>query len=62
MNTRVTDLLGIRVPVIQGAMARIADGKLAGAVSAAGGLGIIACGGAPLAWIEEQVQIGRAHV
>ena len=46
MNTRVTDLLGIRVPVIQGAMARIADGKLAGAVSAAGGLGIIACGGA----------------
>ena len=59
MNTRVTDLLGIRVPVIQGAMARIADGKLAGAVSAAGGLGIIACGGVPLAWIEEQVRIAR---
>ena len=59
MNTRVTDLLGIRVPVIQGAMARIADGKLAGAVSAAGGLGIIACGGAPLAWIEGQVRIAR---
>ena len=59
MNTRVTDLLGIRVPVIQGAMARIADGKLAGAVSAAGGLGIIACGGAPLAWIEAQVRIAR---
>lgn len=59
MNTRATDLLGIRVPVIQGAMARIADGKLAGAVSAAGGLGIIACGGAPLAWIEEQVRIAR---
>lgn len=59
MNTRVTDLLGIRVPVIQGAMARIADGKFAGAVSAAGGLGIIACGGAPLAWIEEQVRIAR---
>ena len=40
-------------------MARIADSKLAGAVSAAGGLGIIACGGAPLAWIEEQVRIAR---
>lgn len=51
--------LGIRVPVIQGAMARIADGKLAGAVSAAGWLGIIACGGAPLAWIEQQVRIAR---
>ncbi len=59
MKTRVTELLGIRVPIIQGAMARIADGRLAGAVSAAGGLGVIACGGAPLAWIEEQVRIAR---
>ena len=57
MHTRVTELLGIRVPVIQGAMARIADGKLAGSVSAAGGLGIVACGGAPPSWIEEQVRI-----
>lgn len=47
MNTRITELLGIEVPIIQGAMARIADANLAGAVSEAGGLGIIACGGAP---------------
>ena len=60
MKTRVTELLGIRVPIVQGAMARIADGKLAGSVSAAGGLGIIACGGAPLSWIEEQVGIARS--
>lgn len=60
MQTRVTELLGIEVPIIQGAMARIADASLAGAVSEAGGLGIIACGGAPLAWIEEQVSIARA--
>lgn len=59
MQTRITDLLGIRVPIIQGAMARIADGKLAGSVSAAGGLGIIACGGASLSWVEEQVCIAR---
>lgn len=59
MKTRITELLGIRVPILQGAMARIADGKLAGSVSAAGGLGIIACGGAPLSWIEEQVRIAR---
>ena len=45
MNTRITELLGIEVPIIQGAMARIADASLAGAVSEAGGLGIIACGG-----------------
>lgn len=60
MKTRVTELLGIEVPVIQGAMARIANASLAGAVSEAGGLGIIACGGAPLSWIEEQVSIARS--
>ena len=41
-------------------MARIADASLAGAVSEAGGLGIIACGGAPLDWVEEQVRIARS--
>ena len=60
MKTRITELLGIEYPVVQGAMARIADGGLAGAVSEAGGLGIIACGGAPLDWIEEQVARARA--
>ena len=60
MKTRVTELLGIEVPVIQGAMARIANASLAGAVSEAGGLGIIACGGAPLEWVEEQVRIARS--
>lgn len=60
MKTRVTELLGIEVPVIQGAMARIANASLAGAVSEAGGLGIIACGGAPLSWIEEQVSLARS--
>lgn len=60
MNTRITELLGIEVPLIQGAMARIATASLAGAVSEAGGLGIIACGGAPLEWVEEQVRIARS--
>ena len=59
MNTRITELLGIEKPIIQGAMARIADASLAGAVSAAGGLGIIACGGAPLEWVEQQVSAAR---
>ena len=60
MKTRVTELLGIEAPVVQGAMACIADASLAGAVSEAGGLGIIACGGAPLDWVEEQVRIARS--
>lgn len=60
MKTRITELLGIEYPVVQGAMARIADGRLAGAVSEAGGLGIIACGGARPEWIREQVACARA--
>lgn len=59
MKTRVTELLGIEQPIIQGAMAWIADARLAAAVSIAGGLGIIACGSAPLSWVREQVELAR---
>lgn len=59
MKTRVTELLGIEQPIIQGAMAWIADARLAAAVSNGGGLGIIACGSAPLSWVREQVELAR---
>lgn len=42
MKTRITELLGIEFPVIQGAMAMVAFWPLVAAVSEAGGLGIIA--------------------
>ncbi len=60
MKTRITELLGIEKPIIQGAMAWIADAHIAAAVSEAGGLGIIACGSAPLSWVEEQVNLARS--
>jgi len=41
MKTRITDLLHIEYPIIQGGMAWVADASLASAVSNAGGLGII---------------------
>ena len=47
MKTRITELLNIDYPIFQGGMAQIADGDLAGAVSKAGGLGIIGGGNAP---------------
>ena len=56
MKTRVTELLGITYPMIQGGMAWVADYHLAVAVSEAGGLGIIGAGGAPAEWVREQVQ------
>lgn len=40
-DTRVTDLLGITYPIVQGGLAHLAYATLAGAVSEAGGLGQI---------------------
>ena len=40
MKTRVTELLGIECPIIQGGMAWVAEHHLAAAVSEAGGLGL----------------------
>lgn len=60
MQTRVTQLLGIQHPVIQGGMAWVADAQLAAAVSNAGGLGIIAAGSASPEWVEQQVLAARA--
>jgi NADH:quinone reductase (non-electrogenic) len=45
IETRVTKLLGIRYPIVQGGLARVAFADLAAAVSNAGGLGQIATAG-----------------
>lgn len=55
MKTRVTQLLEIEYPVIQGGMAWVADYHLAAAVSEAGGFGIIGAGGAPASFVREQI-------
>ena len=47
LKTKITEMLGIRHPLFQGGMARVADAKLAAAVSNAGGLGLIGAAAAP---------------
>ncbi len=59
MKTRITDLLGIKYPIIQGGMAWVATAELAAAVSNAGGLGLIAAGGAPADIVREQIKKAR---
>ncbi len=49
MKTRVTDMLGIAYPIVQGGLARVAKAELCAAVSEAGGLGQIATAGLDLA-------------
>lgn len=56
MKTRVTELLGIRYPIIQGGMAWVAEYNLAAAVSNAGGLGIIGAASAPAEVVREQIR------
>jgi len=59
LKTRLCELLNIEYPLIQGAMAWIAGGKLAGAVSEAGGLGVIGTGDGDRAWLNKQIKIAR---
>ena len=56
MKTRITQLLGIRYPIIQGGMAWVAEYHLAAAVSNAGGLGIIGAASAPAEVVRTQIQ------
>ena len=51
----ICEMLGIKYPIFQGAMARVATHKLAGAVSKAGGLGIIASGGMTADQLREEI-------
>ncbi len=56
MKTRITELLGIEYPIIQGGMAWIATSDLAAAVSEAGGLGTIGSGSAPAEWVRGEIK------
>lgn len=60
MHTKLTALLGIEHPILQGAMAWISDGRMAAAVSAAGGAGIIATGGREGSWVREQIRLAKS--
>jgi enoyl-[acyl-carrier protein] reductase II len=55
INSVFSNMVGIKYPIIQGAMAWIADSSLAAAVSNAGGLGIIT-GNAPIEWVRDEIR------
>ncbi len=59
MKTRVTELLEIECPIIQGGMAWVAEHQLAAAVSEAGGLGLIGGANAPGEVVREEIRKAR---
>lgn len=60
LRTRITDLLGIEHPIIQGGMAWTATWELAAAVSNAGGLGVIGAGHMPTDLLRDQIRSAKA--
>lgn len=56
MKTNITELLKIEYPIFQGGMAWVSTYTLAAAVSNAGGLGIIAAGGADGEYVRNQIR------
>lgn len=57
MKTRITEMLGIEYPIIQGGMAWVAEHHLAAAVSEAGGLGLIGGASAPGEVIRNEIRM-----
>ncbi len=63
LKTRLTERLGIEHPIISAPMAMAGGGKLAAAVSGAGGLGLIGGGYGDTDWIDGQYrEAGNARI
>lgn len=59
LDTELCQSLGIRFPICQAGMGFVAPGRLAAAVSAAGGLGVIGAGSMGARQLREEIRIVR---
>ena len=59
MKTKITELLGIQYPILQGGMAWVSESTLAAAVSNGGGVGLIAGGNAEADIIRKEILRAR---
>ncbi len=55
LKTRLTDFLAIEHPILLAPMAMVSGGRLAAAVTTAGGLGLVGGGYGDAAWLQAQV-------
>ncbi|ROO28715.1 oxidoreductase [Salinisphaera orenii MK-B5] len=63
MRTALTDLVGIEQPILLAPMGHVSGGRLAAAVSDAGGLGLIGAGYGDADWLHREFQrAGRARI
>jgi nitronate monooxygenase len=62
LRSAITRAWGLRHPIVQAPMARVSGGELAGAVAAAGGLGMIGVGSTTETdWILKQGELARGR-
>jgi nitronate monooxygenase len=57
LSTRLTEFLGIEHPILLAPMAMVSGGRLAAAVTAAGGLGLVGGGYGDAKWLESQIDL-----
>lgn len=57
LDTRLTEFLGIEHPILSAPMAMVSGGRLAAAVTAAGGLGLIGGGYGDAAWLRSEIDL-----
>ena len=61
LTTPLTEMLGIRHPILQGGMAWVATWELVVSVSEGGGLGILGAGNAPFGFVAQQLADVKAR-
>jgi nitronate monooxygenase len=59
LKTRLTEFLGIEHPILLAPMAEVSGGRLAAAVTAAGGLGIVGGGYGDAEWLSRELDEAR---
>ncbi|HQX60951.1 MAG TPA: nitronate monooxygenase, partial [Burkholderiaceae bacterium] len=57
--TRLTDMFNLSVPVVLAPMGGVAGGRLAAAVSNAGGLGLVGGGYGDAQWLAREIELVR---
>lgn len=55
LSTRLTEFFGIEHPILLAPMALVSGGRLASAVTAAGGLGLVGGGYGEADWLQAQI-------
>lgn len=61
ITTALTEMFGLRYPIVLGAMGGVSGGRLAAAVSNAGGLGLVGGGYGDCAWLETELALVKAQ-